>query len=261
MIPIVGETREEAWLKAIDHLLNQAKNNLEYNLIVEVSCPGKSNNKSRFIRKALDNLLLNNSKLYSVNTVAETIFPAAEYKAHQLNGVLEIYPEKIFPIIKASRGNSKGTYAYRLVRGFNNKGEKCNPLENVINRLKSQISHNGIRCAFELSLDETETIPINRNDSFTRGFPCLSHLSFKLSHNRDAIHLTALYRSQDYVQKAMGNFLGLARLQACLARELKINVGTLVCHSTIARLDRPTGIGVRKIEHMLGKIKEKFNAS
>ena len=194
MVPIIGVTREETWLKAIEHLTNKAKNSLEYNLIMEVGRPNFSNGKSREIRKQFDNFLLKNSNLYSVNTVAETIFPATEYKLHGMDGVTEIYPEEIFPKIRRCPGNARGTYAYRIVRGINAKGEKCNPLGKVIKNLKSQIAkNNGIRCAFELSLDQVETISIHRNDSVTRGFPCLSHLSFKLDQDRKAIHLTALY--------------------------------------------------------------------
>lgn len=239
-----GGTREEVWFEAIKHLQNSAHNNIEYNLIMEIKTPSKSTAKSKAIRFAFDNLLKLNSKLYSVNTVAETIFPASEYKQHGLDGILDIYPNEVYPIIKSNSGNRLGTYAYRIVRGIDAKGIQSSPLEQVIERLKGQLaSKSKIRCAFELAIDQVETIPINRNDSFTRGFPCLSHLSFKLSHERDELHLTALYRSHDYVQKALGNLLGLARLQNCVARELGIKTGTLVCHSTLARLDKHKSIG------------------
>jgi hypothetical protein len=49
--------------------------------------------------------------------------------------------------------------------------------------------------------------------------------------------LTALYRYQWFVQKALGNLLGLARLQGCIARELNVPVGPLVCHATLAILE------------------------
>jgi hypothetical protein len=52
-----------------------------------------------------------------------------------------------------------------------------------------------------------------------------------------------MYRYQFFVQKALGNFKGLARLQACVARECGIEVGPLVCHATLATLEEGTGEG------------------
>jgi len=249
MIPIYGKTNEEAWLRAVKHFIDN-KIDLEYNLILEIRRPAATDQRSKNIRLELDRLLKDsNENLYSINTVAETIFPAAEYKKHGIKGVMEYYPDVIYPQIKCNSDNSKGTYALRLVRGIDSNGEQCNPLKNVLTRLISQLNRtNGaIRCAYELPLDDIETIAINRNDKTIMGFPCLSHLSFKLNEDRSEIILTALYRSQDYIQKALGNLRGLARLQSFVARELGISVGPLVCHSTYARLDKHNNLGLNKI--------------
>ncbi|MBZ5698792.1 MAG: hypothetical protein LAN18_09620 [Acidobacteriia bacterium] len=53
--------------------------------------------------------------------------------------------------------------------------------------------------------------------------------------------LTALYRSHYYVQKTLGNLLGLAQLQGFVANETRLNIGPLICHSTYATLERETG--------------------
>lgn len=256
MKPITGETREDAWLQAMRHLYD-LDDHIEYNLILEIKKPTGSDEKSKIIRDSLDGLLkCSSDNLYPIHTVADTIFPSAEYKKHKLKGITEIYPNEIFPQIQSAPGNTHGTYAQRIVRGFDSKGKPTRPLDNLLKRLKSQLEHQKVRCAFELSLDDTEVIPIYRNDNLIRGFPCLSHLSFKLSKDRDSLHLTALYRSHDYVQKALGNLLGLARLQKCVAKELNIQVGTLVCHSTYARLDTHTGIGKRKLEEFINKMED-----
>ena len=158
MIPIYGETNEEAWLKAILYFIDNNKE-LEYNLILEIEKPSTTNENSKAIRNELDNLLKGaKDNLYSINTVAETIFPASEYKKHGIKGVMEYYPEVIYPQIKCNSDNSKGTYALRLVRGIDSKGNKCNPLESVLSRLKSQLSRSkgAIRCAYELPLDDVE---------------------------------------------------------------------------------------------------------
>lgn len=240
MVPISGETREETWLEAIKHLLNFSEDNMEYNLIMEISNPVKTNARSKKIASEFDSLLRSSGRP-PIHTVADTIFPTFEYKKHGKKGVFEIYPNEIYPVIKCDKANNYGTYAYRIVRGRGPNGEECRPLESIMKKLESQIQgSNGKRCVFELSLDElnpVETIPISRNDTRLFGFPCLSHLSFKLNRDKSALHLTAIYRSQYYIEKALGNLLGLARLQAFMARELGIESGVLVCHSTLARLD------------------------
>ena len=59
-----------------------------------------------------------------------------------------------------------------------------------------------------------------------------------------SFYLTAVYRYQFFIQKALGNFKGLARLQACIAREIGVpKVGPLVCHATLATLEEGTNEG------------------
>ena len=233
---ISSDTREEAWLEAVEHLASTAKGKIEYNLILEVKKPGFSTERSKKIRQLFDNFLAS-KKLYSVQTVADTIFPAALYKKYGREGVYEIYPNEIYPKLRQDKANQRGTYAHRIVRGRQVDGELFNPLQFVVERIKRMVETNGTRCANEISLDETCTIPINRNDKTLYAFPCLSHLSFKLSHDRSEIHLTAIYRSQFFIEKALGNLLGLARLQDFVCREVGVKMGTLVCHATFATLD------------------------
>lgn len=262
MIPIYGKTNEEVWLKAVEHFIENEKD-LEYNLILEIKKPTSTNVRSKAIRNELDNLLEGAGK-YSINTVAETIFPAAEYKKYGVKGVFDIYPDTIYPQIRKKAGNNKGTYALRIVRGKDPKGNECNPLSNVLARLRKQLDRDkgAVRCCYELAfddLDASDTITINRNDTSIQGFPCLSHLSFKLNEDRSEVILTAIYRSQYYAQKALGNLRGLSRLQSFVARELGIAAGPLVCHATYAKLDTCPNLGVNKLEELVKKIKDDFD--
>lgn len=255
------DSRAGVWLQAVEYLLNDATNNEEYNLIIEVKEPEDSTKSSKKIEKEFDELLIN-ANLYPLNTVAETIFPATEYIKFGKSGVFDIYPDQIYPKLCRQPNNNKGTYAQRLVRGYGPKGKLCNPLEQCMERLEKQLKKgNGIRVAYELSLDDVESIPINRNDNTVMGFPCLSHISFKLSPERELLHLTALYRSHNYVEKTLGNLLGLARLQSFVARELGIATGSLVCHSTLARLDFHKGLGKQNIEKFLKSTRGNTNGS
>lgn len=115
---------------------------------------------------------------------------------------------------------------------------------------------------YELGVAEGEyDVPLYfpvEDGSRRRGGPCLSHLSFKLFSG--AVHLTALYRSHDYTYKLPGNLLGLARLQACVARETEQCIGALVVHSTYAYLSGKKS-ELRKLIHDIQSLARKVDES
>jgi len=248
-------TREEAWFAAMEHLIK--KDGLsDMNIVLEIQNPANASDLSRKIKRDFDQLLVDADQ-YSLHTVAETIFPGEEYRRHGTEGVFNIYPNEVYPIIQKQDSNCKGTYAHRLVRGINSKNQDCNPLENIINRMKTEIEYISTKkAAYEITLDDVDSIPVNRNDNPYMGFPCLSHLSFKLIKHDNKVHLTAMYRKHHYVQKALGNFLGLARLMDFVAREVGVEVGTLVCHSTFAEIDTHPKLGKRVIDKFIKDINE-----
>lgn len=244
-----GVSRSDAWLKAVQKLSSAPDNEL-YNLIIEIDEPCTNTKQDREVEKWTDQYLTKNP----VNTVAETIFPASEYRRHNANGVYNVYPDVVYPQVRRFSANQQGTYAYRILRGVDSKGETTRPLENIISRIKSQTGQNGtrIRLCYEVAVAQPCDISISQNGRAIRAFPCMSHLSFKLSKDCKAVHLTALYRSQYYFSKALGNFLGLARLLKFVANETDLAPGSLVCHATYAKLDYPPG-KTRKARNELGK--------
>lgn len=230
-------TRAGAWLGAARLL--EAQGERIYNLVVEVRQPSLATPQSRAIEATVD-VFLRSHDAQPVETVAETIFPAAEYRSGGLAKVYD-YPTSVFPYIRSAPGNQKGTYALRLVQRRCADGSHFNALESAIDKLRKQLKRPGAQRAvyeidlgleaLELKLYETEDD--HRN---VRGGQCLSHISLKLGANHE-LYLTAIYRYQYFIQKALGNFKGLARLQNCIARELAIPVGPLVCHATLAILE------------------------
>jgi thymidylate synthase len=68
------------------------------------------------------------------------------------------------------------------------------------------------------------------------GSPCLQFVEVLWDAN-DTINLVALYRNHDFLKKALGNFIGLARLLAFIAKEANKTPGKLVCHSVRAYCD------------------------
>lgn len=211
----------------------------EYNLVLEVQQPALGTPHSRAIERAVDEFLKKNGA-QPVHTVAETIFPAAEYKHGGIKAVYE-YPKSIYPHISSAQGNGWGTYAQRLTQRKCSDGSTISPLELVIEKLKANVKKSGpMRAVYELDLGfdamDLKLYSAEDDHSRIRGGQCMSHISLKLGENHE-LYLTALYRYQYFVQKALGNLLGLARLQSCIAREVGISTGPLVCHATMAILE------------------------
>ena len=220
-----------AWHEAAGRLLTAGP---LLNVILSVANPKGDRNLSHAVSR-IDTFLRAEGQA-PTHTVAETIFPGWLYTRRGIDGVFDYYPEKVYPQL---RPRGWGTYAYRLVRRRDHKGELFNPLKQTLQKMQDELRFRGPkRSCYEIGISSPPyELPIYDTPidcKRRRGGPCLSHLSFKLF--ADSVHLTAFYRSHDYSYKVFGNLLGLARLQAFVARETRQRVGTLVVHSSYAFL-------------------------
>ena len=227
---IEADTRLDAWMKGVEHLLNHQR---VLNLILAIDSPAQGAGNT-----AIDQFLTNEGQS-PMHTVAETLFPGIEYRRRGIRGVLDFYPKEVYPAIKKHPSISWGTYAYRLVRRRAASGVVINPLKQLIEKMQNEaMKARPKNSCYELGVAEGEyDLPLySTSEDGTRrmGGPCLSHLSFKLFEG--AVHLTAFYRSHDYRHKVAGNLLGLARLQACVAQEVDRQIGSMVVHSSYAYL-------------------------
>jgi len=64
----------------------------------------------------------------------------------------------------------------------------------------------------------------------------MSSLSFHIE--GDQLRLSATYRNQYYIQRALGNFVGLAELQRFVAREAGMQQGILTVHACHAEIEK-----------------------
>ena len=245
MKTVYATSRAEAWLKSAQLLF--AEHERIYNLIVEIQDPGLETEATKAIEQRMDTFLAEHNCL-PVQTVADTIFPAAEYKSGGLKKVFA-YPTDVYPHIKGIPANRWGTYALRLTQRTCSDGTTINPLEIAIDKLKAamkRVKNNPPRAVYELDTTleplELKFYDVEQDYDNGRGGQCLSHVSLKLGPKHE-LYLTAVYRYQFFIQKALGNFKGLARLQACVAREIGVPVGPLVCHATLATLEEGSGEG------------------
>jgi hypothetical protein len=241
MKAIEGATSVDAWLQACDHLLTMEGDAWrDYEVILHIRNPLSLLPEEKAIVGVLDRFLVDHGRL-PFNTVVNTIFPAQLYARHGAQGVYERYLTEVYPQIKEHPDCSWGTYAQRILCRTDANGATIYPLRDLVEKLKVQLNMKGAnRGVYELGiLDLFLDIPIYEPGSDRNrplGGPCLSHLTFKLGPDR-ALHLTALYRSHWYVQRALGNLFGLAHLQHFVAQETGLKLGPLTCVSSVAQLE------------------------
>lgn len=253
------------WLAAARHLMLCGRT--DSNLVLEISDPNTITAEDRVLMRSLD-AAVEPRGLYPLNSVAGTIFPLDVYRRH---GRPAFYDEFNRMMERGKAKGTWGTYAQRMiVRRDRKSADVLNPLELIVQRISNagQPAGASFKNSYELGVavpeedltDFAEDVggelptyapDIDQNQWY--GFPCLSHLSFKRvpSGEHFAVNLTAVYRSHRYCERALGNLLGLAQLQWFVAKEARLQVGTLTCLSTHAELDVAAWGGVDAARKLL----------
>jgi thymidylate synthase len=266
------------WMQALDHLLNCGGKATNIIVVVE-----QVHEEIPEIRQLLDTFIDEynqrqrvkhqqtprkaRDRMFSVATVANTLFPQALYNPHRDNARAFLYDqyEKSFSVLQRFPPNKYGTYFRRMV-AYPDNDKTTNQLEHVIHRLQVQLrSPNPLSSAYEISFDEfdevyevddmkvenegAEAVRVFApdRDNRLRGFPCLSHISLTLF--KQQLHLTALYRNQHFIERAYGNYVGLSRLLSFVCHEVGCEPGELVCIASHA--DAQLEVGKRAIAALL----------
>jgi hypothetical protein len=250
MIAISESSLTRAWMVATDQLLNAGGE--VFSLVVSIADPSEPAGSEADVRRYLDSVLTK-ARLQDTQTVANTIFPIALANGRSAERLYDTYSNKTFSVLRRFAPNRRGTYFLRMIKRDSQRHPKVvsrNPLDELIKKMRVELERGTgiLRCAYELAVYD----PLD-DASVRMGFPCLSHVSLKLDPDHGRLHLTALYRNQQYIERAYGNFLGLARLQAFIARETELEVGELVCHATHAEVDH---LGKRAVRDLLNKCRE-----
>ena len=124
--------------------------------------------------------------------------------------------------------NRRGLYFERMITGGPSK--ESNQLDFALS--KSQSRRGVRRSALQIAIFNPS---LDHSASALLGFPCLQHLVF--TPVDDELHITAFYATQYLVERAYGNYLGLARLGQFVAHELSRELRTVTCVAGIAELD------------------------
>ncbi len=224
---IIGNSLTDAWRRAVEALLDAPHHEI-HDLLVEVADPELENAEGLL---AVDQYLAA-SGLQSLDRVANTIFPAHRAARARDRAAFYASYERILPrLMRRDRRNQRGTYFSRIIRyPLQSDATRSNQLERVITDLQMNPDRR-MRHIYEIQVFAPG------RDLRPEGFPCLSSLSLHVEAGR--LRLAATYRNQFYVERGLGNFIGLARLQQYIASEAGLPPGELSVHAFHAVLDRP----------------------
>ncbi len=219
-----------AWREAV-RLVDAQPEHEAYNVIVDVVDPIVRTTRQDARVAVVDKFLSGCSK--SVETVANTIFPAGLYAVHGAPTFFGVFRDQVLGKVRRNARWS-GYYFERMIDFPVPRGEAPNQLWAIVERMRDP----QVRALnkFELSLFD----PVRDVDNSPYGGQCLSFLSFKLVRGEErTLTLTAMYRNHFYVEKLLGNLIGLGRLMAFVGREAGVRVGALTVISTHAQIDLP----------------------
>ncbi len=220
-----------AWREAVRAVDDQPGHSA-YNVIIDVADPTLKTTRQDPRIAVVDEFLSARDKS-PVETVANTIFPVGLYYRHGMPAFFNVFRDRV---LKKVRRNERwsGYYFERMIQYPVPAGEPPNQLEDIVRRLRDD--HVRALNKFELSLFD----PVRDVDDSPYGGQCLSFISFKLVPSTPKIlTLTAMYRNHFYIEKLLGNLIGLGRLMAFVAREANIQIGPLTVVSTHAVIDQP----------------------
>jgi thymidylate synthase len=254
------QTCAAAWLKAAK-AVEAAHGHEAHNVIIDVAEPLSESEADRHVIQLVDTFLRLKDCM-PVQAVANTIFPQDIYRRHGAPKLYSVY-ENIYAHIK--KKGDWGRYFERMIRRSTSAGQIINPLGEMVAKMKHHVHGGGktFRNIYELTIsDPTLDIPIydpERDAGPVMNRQCLSFLSFKLDGD-NRLMLTAVYRNHYYVERLLGNLIGLARLMAFISNEAGVAVGPLTVVSTHAVVDVPKG-GRKEIGQLLSDCENAYKAT
>jgi hypothetical protein len=223
-----------AWREAV-RAVDGRSGHAAYNVIIDIADPIANATLADARIAVVDEFLSGCEK--SVETVANTIFPAGLYRRYGAPAFFDVFCDNVLKKVRRSERWS-GYYFERMIQYPAPAGEPPNQLWDIVQRLKNE----DVRALnkFELSLFD----PVRDVDNSPYGGQCLSFMSFKVVPGAEkTLTLTAMYRNHFYIEKLLGNLIGLGRLMDFVAGEAGLKIGALTVVSTHAEIDQPKRYG------------------
>lgn len=222
-----------AWARAMLHAIDHAGTDIAP-LVISVT-GFDDNGEAReddALRAELDKLLLAKG-LLNVEDVAFTIFPQSIWKMSKgdRNKLFKYYGFA-YPRYRAmdKKRNGRGLYFERLI-SFGSGPCNGNQLEWILSQYAGR---KGVRRSmFQASIFD----PARDHDAIAQiPFPCLQHVSFEPT--PEGLVINAFYATQQLFVKAYGNYLGIARLGAFMAREMDEKLARMNVFIGVAKFEK-----------------------
>ena len=217
----------DAWVQVVA-FLDTEPGHSTYHLVVRIKSAAADPAKLA----AVNDVLIGRGK-HRVDTVANTIFPSGlAATSADVASLAERY-RRIYPTLKKFPGNDQGgTYFGRLVQ-FPDGGERSDQLTYTIDKMRRESAGPGRKTSiYECAIYNPKT-----DAGKLSGFPCLSSCAFHLDHEHRLVYLFANYRNHSVFERALGNYLGLARLRDYVAEQIGFDPGELMVTSGHARIE------------------------
>lgn len=179
------------------------------------------------IKGALE-AILKKEGMQSIHTVANTIFPVSMWNPAAGRQQLFDRYASIVSKLQMSRENKRGLYFDRMISG--GAKDRENQLDFVI---ETFLGRQGTRrSALQVAIFNPS---VDHSTAALLGFPCLQHVTF--APTKAGLTVNAFYAVQYMVERAYGNYVGLARLGQFVAHELKMKLARVTCYAGIAQCD------------------------
>lgn len=206
--------------------------------------------ESMALRNELDReLRVSTKNKLSINTVANTIFPMSLWEKHKDREKLFKDYRKILPKLRKCRHNKNGIYFERMIayprmnldRQDEDSGKiPINQLDQIITHWKNCRSNGrgpkkrNVQMILVDPHKDLGQLPFSI-------FPCLHQVSFDYNYQTRTICVVGYYPSQYLLERAYGNYLGLARLGKFMAHELGgLRLDRVTCITAIAKREHQT---------------------
>lgn len=245
-----------AWLAAVQGVRAETGNEA-INVILDVSEPVVSEGSSAAIIPLVEHFL-SEAGVKPLTTVANTIFPSGIYQRHGRAGLYDAFHNRLLPKVRKSC-NWTGYYFERMTAHVCADGESINPLDDIIRRLGDsavKARHKFELTMFDPTLDISTFDPGRDLNDSPYGGQCLSHLSFKVVGKNKRLSLTAYYRNHYYIEKLLGNLIGLTELLRYVAKEAGLQAGSLTILSGHAVIDTPRDKKMRDVDQLISNASE-----
>jgi hypothetical protein len=257
---IEDKNLSHAWARVLLHIIDNPGKEISPLVISLHGFINSIPQEDQTIREALDNSLMAKGE-QTVHTVANTIFPLAYWREFDRKKLFDTYIKNL-PRIKRlePHKNRRGLYFERLIAFDSNyqncDAQKINQLEHIIFEYNFRL---GVRKSmFQASIFDPAQDHVRQAQL---GFPCLQHISFVPNNKDKTLTLNAFYATQQILDKAYGNYLGLCRLGNFMAHEMGLQFERMNCFVGVEKLRGEISKSSPTIEELIQVIRKVLSST